>query len=163
MEGRPVWLASISKRNHNGNGDIIPASTWPARLLREGQRILQMALAGVGDEARERSFRMCTTLCVHRALSDDEIAALPADWHAMPARDMAGGPVEILYERGTASTPSTRPCENPGRQILGRGTNRQELYIPVDCGACAPCLDRERRAAGEECRGCATADRKSVV
>lgn len=36
---------------------------------------LHGALAGVGDPERERGCRMNVTLCLHRALSDSEIAA----------------------------------------------------------------------------------------
>lgn len=32
-----------------------------------------------------------------------------------------------------------RPCENPMREELGQG-----LYLPIPCGACAPCLRNER-------------------
>lgn len=147
MEGRPVWLASVSKRS-TSSGKILPAAVWSSRLMREGRRELLRVLEGVGDVGRERGFRMCVTLCIHRALRDDEVAALGDAWCAIPPRDMAGGPIEILWERGCVATPSTRPCEHPERQILGEGSRGHELYVPIECGYCPPCIDRSRRALG---------------
>lgn len=143
-----MWLASISKRNHNGKGDVVPAFTWSSRLMREARTILLATLVGVGDETRERGFRMCTTMCVHRALSDAEVAQLGEAWCSLAPRDMAGGPLEILYERGCAATLSTRPCAAPEKVELGRGAAGVALFVPIDCGECPTCLDRLARAGG---------------
>jgi hypothetical protein len=111
MGGRPVWLASVSKRATNGR--IIPASKYPPRLERLALVELRRALRGVGDESRERCFAMCITLCLHRALSDDEIAALPASFHDAPALDVAGGPLRTIYTKGFDPPLSCQPCEHP--------------------------------------------------
>jgi hypothetical protein len=149
MSGRPVWLASMTRRKKDGR--IIPTPRWsPAQMRAARKAIYERVLAGVGDEARERGFRMNATLCVHRALSDAEIAALPDGWMKMPAIDVAGGPVEVLWRTPLAiDAPSTRPCVNPTRMPLP-GTNDPDLWVPVDCGACEPCRARDACVEAKE-------------
>lgn len=141
MDGWPVWLASLSRRDRRGN--IITTDRWTPAVLDAAQAHLDFLLDGLGDPGRQRSFRMCITLCRHRALTDLEHDALPDYWHAEPARDIAGGPVEVLWARGIDDTPGVRPCEHPSRQPI-----RRDLWLPVDCGSCPPCLARAAAVDG---------------
>ena len=138
MDGTPVWLASISKR-HPITRQTVPNTRWSPADRAGASALLMAALAGVGDPARQRTFRMNITLCVHRALTDEEIAGLPPVWHAQPGTHLAGGPVEILHET-VPCAPSTRPCEQPGRHYITLGD--PDMWVPQDCGRCAPCLAR---------------------
>jgi hypothetical protein len=140
MDGVPVYLVSLSRRDFGGK--IIPASTWSAHAIKLYSDLMRSVIAGLGDESRERIFRMNVTLCLHRALTEAEILALPEYFHTDPPIDIAGGPVKIIWEN-TPGSPSTRPCENPIRDYeTFRG--HPELWIPEDCGQCGPCLARAR-------------------
>ncbi len=101
---------------------------------------LDVLMAGVGDVDRQREFRMCITLCRHRALTQGEFDALPVWWHEAPPYDIAGGPVEVRWHRGVPESPSTKPCANPHRERVGSPVER--LWLPMDCGACESCLAR---------------------
>ena len=83
---------------------------------------------------------MCATMCRHRALTREEALSLPADWWTEPAVDLAGGPVEVLWEHGTKHTLSTQPCYTPEWvPIDDSGT----LKFPADCGECPTCQARK--------------------
>ena len=135
MDGWPVWLASLSIRDRHGQ--IVPTGRWEGFTMPRAQASIDTLLDGVGDPAHERSFRMCVTLCRHRALTTEEADHLPEDWWTTPARDLAGGPVEVLWSVGVPETPSTQPCANPTKVPMGPG-----LYFPDDCGACETCAAR---------------------
>jgi hypothetical protein len=114
---------------------------WTAEQRAEGAGILAQLLAGVGDAERERAFRMCLTVCQHRGLTEAEEAGLSAAWHRAPPVDLAGGPVEVLWTKGIPDVPSVRPCEAPRKGLLpGDATGR--IWVPEDCGTCAPCQAR---------------------
>ncbi len=134
-----MWLASTSVRSRSGA--TIPTYEWSKRNIANAERRLRAVLEGVGDETRERFFRMCITACFHRALSAAEIANLPAAVCDLRPRDLAGGPVEVFWSKGTVDAPSTKPCEQPGRTWLTK-----KLYLPTDCGHCEPCLARKALA-----------------
>lgn len=134
MAGRPVWLASLSMYDH---GVVIPAERWGEIQIERGERLLKRVLKGVGDESRERLFRMCTTMCRHRGLTAAEEASLSPEWKAAAPIHLAGGPLHVYWSKGIPDIPSTHPCHNPGRELLGPGT-----YLPIDCGKCPPCLAR---------------------
>src|SRR3954447_6241231 len=143
MAGRPVWLASLSRRNESS--DIIPTGRWSGAQLRSAIKVLKaLGLKGVGDERYERGFRMCATLCIHRGLSDEEIKNLPAHWHdTLRPRVLAGGPIEHLWRNELSiDTPSTQPCTNPKKKFFGPKI-QEDLYLPIDCGLCVPCQARE--------------------
>jgi hypothetical protein len=142
MGGQPVWLASISKASPL-TGRILSTALWSADTRAWAERRLRAALEGVGDPGRERLFRMNVTLCLHRAATDDEVAAQPPALRAAARWGLAGGPVEVLWEN-TPGGASTRPCAAPGRHYPGPD---RLLWIPTDCGACAPCRARTRAAA----------------
>lgn len=144
MDGRPVWLASVSRR-HPVTDAIIPTGEWVARpaLLNKGGRILKEVLSGVGDRGFERLFRMNITLCLHRAMTEEEVAGLPAWWHDAPAVGIAGPAVEVLRSRGASGRPAQQPCEDPIRTLPQRGWDPR-LWIPEGCGECGPCRDRTR-------------------
>lgn len=139
MDGWPVWLASVSHRGTNGQ--IVPAARWGPYLMAQAEQLIERALDGVGDEGRQREFRMTVTLCRHRALTVEERDALPAWWHAARPTHLAGGPVAVLWERGCGGTPSTQPCASPGHQLLA-GPARPDLWLPQDCGECESCMAR---------------------
>lgn len=140
MSGWPVWLASASLRNRQGR--TVTTGRWTPEQFATMEAGLDTLLAGVGDPEREREFRMNVTLCRHRALTQAEHDALPPEWHAQPAVDIAGGPVETLWSHGVPDTVATRPCENPVRVPLG------DTWFPGDCGECDPCRARAAGADG---------------
>jgi hypothetical protein len=107
--------------------------------MREGERQLRAMLESVGNANRERLFRMNVTLCLHRAATDDEVAAQPSWFLTCPGNGMAGGPVEVLSETEIGSD-STRPCLNPKKAIIDRWNPYG--WIPTDCGVCGPCAAR---------------------
>lgn len=136
MDGQPVWLASVSVvRNGRrvGTGEL-DADGWNI-----ARAIVFEAMDGIGDEAQQRLFRMNVTVCLHRAARSDEVATLPERFHTSPAVGIAGGPVEVLWET-VPGKPSTKPCHQPGHALVVRG--RPDLWVPVDCGDCAPCRAR---------------------
>jgi hypothetical protein len=138
MDGRPVWLCSVSRA---AGGRIKATGTWTAEEFAMAERLALSALAGVGDAQRQRAFRMNVTFCVHRAVSEAEGAALPACWADAPGC-LAGGPVEALWSRGIEHRDAAMPCRDP-RRILA-DPRRPDLWLPVDCGLCPPCLARAR-------------------
>ena len=81
-----------------------------------------------------------TTACLHRGIRADELERIPKWWHEAEAIDIAGGPVELLWSKGVPEIPSAMPCHNPGKQIIGA---RLDLWFPVDCGECEPCVARQ--------------------
>ncbi len=135
MSGWPVWLASASLRDRHGT--IRPAKDWDPETTARVSATLDVALEGVGDADHEREFRMCITLCRHRALTQEEFEQLPDWWHEADAVDLAGGPVEVLWSRNVPETAGTQPCEHPDKQHIGGG-----LWLPFDCGQCSPCRAR---------------------
>ena len=139
MDGRPVWLASVSRIHKSGRTFYVPE--WSAVQLRQAERLLRSVLAGAGDPAFERLFRMNITLCLHRAATPAEVLAAPSWFLTAAGSGLAGGPVAVLREtvRGALST---KPCEAPGRQVIDR--SNPHGWIPIDCGACPPCRARER-------------------
>jgi hypothetical protein len=140
MDGLPVWLVSVSRRSPL-TSRIRTVPTWSEEERQQTIALMRDVLAEAGDRGKERIFRMQVTMCLHRALSDAEIAGLPAWFHAAEAIDIAGGPVEILWENAVGK-PSTRPCERPRKRLLDPGTGQLDLWIPLDCGLCAPCQAR---------------------
>jgi hypothetical protein len=149
MNGTPVWLASLSRRSPI-TGDILATPLWSERTMQSSLALLRRVLGPAGNAARERAFRMQITACLHRALTDDEVAGLPASFHAAEPIDLAGGPVEVLYET-EPGRPSTRPCVRPERRRLDdRGSL---LWYPVDCGGCEPCRARAAHARRADAGG----------
>jgi hypothetical protein len=138
MGGVPVLLASISRRSAL-QGRPLATPLWNEPLRAESAALLRRLLGPAGNPDRERLFRMQVTMCLHRALTLDEIDSLPAYFHDDPSTDLAGGPVEILWE-SEAGLPSTRPCHNPIHEPLWPGAPL--LWLPLDCGTCPPCLAR---------------------
>lgn len=121
-------------------GKIRPTETWGPADFARGEEILQLVLSGLGDERQQREFRMCSTLCRHRAVTSAEALRLPASWWTDVAQDLAGGPVELLWERGIPPSLSTQPCEKPHWHYLDPFDPR--LKFPLDCGRCASCQAR---------------------
>lgn len=143
MDGVPVYLASLSRRN-TYTGRFVPTSRWSAADRREGTAILDAVLAGIGDPAKQREFRMNVTLCRHRAITDAEWVALPAWFHEREATWLAGGPIEILWETIPGSL-STKPCAAPRKEYLAVDP---ALWVPLDCGVCPSCRARARIEQG---------------
>lgn len=152
MAGWPVWLASVSKRDMQ-RGGIVPTPRWGNAGLAKAEKILRGVLDGVGDETRERYFRLNVTACFQRALSQAEYDVLPQSWLDAPGVDTAGIPVEVLWEKGIPDIPSTKPCADPGKEFLDRLD--LNLWIPVPCGKCPSCLARAELVAKEVARAAA--------
>lgn len=145
MSGTPVWLASLSRRS-SVTGEPIPTGRWSPRDRADAEATLRRVLGGVGDARRERLFRMNVTLCLHRAVNDEEWVALPSAFHETRAVGFAAGaPIEVLWESEPGS-PSTRPCAAPQQHRLG--FRDPDLWLPVDCGRCGPCLARAETMTG---------------
>jgi hypothetical protein len=138
MDGQPVWLCSVSHYSR-ASKRIVATGQWPKYHFEFAERLAHAALDGVGDPARERAFRMNITFCIHRAVSSGEKANLPASW-SRALGGMAGGPVEVLWSRGIEHRPASMPCESPRRLIIEAA--RPDLWVPEDCGQCAPCRAR---------------------
>lgn len=139
-----MWLASVSRsRLTHPVGQLWPAKEWAdnPNLRRDGVELLEQVLDGVGDGRWERLFRMCVTLCLHRGLSDEEIARLPTWWREAKGKALAGGPLKVYYSRGVPEgLVSCDPCEKPGREYFPG--HRRNIWVPIDCGKCPPCLQR---------------------
>jgi hypothetical protein len=128
-------------------GEIVATEKWSPGMYSYAEKTLRNdVLGGLGDPKRERTFRMCITLCIHRGLGPRELRRLPRWWHEAPARDMAGGPLEIISSRGVPDIASARPCINPVRRPID--PRRPDLYLPMDCERCEPC--RARKALERE-------------
>lgn len=140
MGGQPVWLASASLRDGHDSPRLSEEWVDDRASRRRVERALERTLQGVGDASRQRLFRMPITVCLHRALTDEEVDALPEVWHDLPAEHLAGGGLEILWETEEGAL-STKPCENPTR--LPANPLVPKLYTIDDCGECGPCLARE--------------------
>lgn len=138
MNGWPVWLASASLRDRRGR--VRATGTWGPSTMAYVSASLSVLLDGIGDDTREREFRMNVTLCRHRALTPAEHEALPEWWHQAPATDLAGGPIEVLWHSNIPHVPSCDPCENPSKVVTN--PRRPDLWLPYDCGSCGPCLAR---------------------
>lgn len=136
-----MWLASVSARRPD---DTIVATTRYSPAMRaQARKYLWAHVRNVGDHNRFRLFRMQVTTCLHVAVSDEELERLPAAWREWPGTALAGGPVEVLEERGIPDIPSTKPCHNPTREpIPGNEYDPGELWVPIDCGRCPPCRAR---------------------
>lgn len=133
-----MWLASTATRNRK-TGKIIRTDKLAPDVLYKAIVLLREAVEGRGDPERERLFRMNATICLHRVLStEDRLALDPAFFRAEPI-DIAGGPVEIIWESVEGSA-STRPCKRPRKKLIDR--QQPELWVPVDCGICEPCIAR---------------------
>lgn len=136
MDGQPVWLASVSVAR---DGRTVGAADLDDAARDLVKALLWEVMDGAGDESRQRLFRMNVTTCLHRAARADEVARVPAYFHTCEAVGLAGGPVAVLWET-VPGKPSTKPCENPRRQIAI--PSRPDLWIPGDCGDCEPCRAR---------------------
>jgi hypothetical protein len=140
MQGRPVWLASLSLRLRS-TGLIRPAELWHKDTLKAAKEVVRRSLLkGIGDVSMERMFRMCMTLCFHRALTREEIEGLPPQFLANKPRDFAGGPLHTYYSRGVPKDlPTLVPCMKPRKTYLDMSL---ENYVVNDCGECRPCMAR---------------------
>lgn len=161
MRGTPVWLASLSRGSRVIRGPSslrsslgrsgrsgapqtqgrLSTQVWTKQTMDESIALLRRIIGPAGNPERERVFRMQITLCIHRACTPEEVAALPEYFHTDPATDLAGGPVEIVYET-ESSGPSTWPCEQPTRYPLD--PHNSLLWFPIDCGKCTPCRARQK-------------------
>ncbi len=139
MNGQPVWLVSVSRKSVITDR-FVPVVRWTPDQMSEARHLMEQVLRGVGDKQRQRRFRMNVTLCLHRALTDAEVAQLPGGCAFIPV-NLAGGPVEVLWETEPGSD-STKPCEHPIRQPFPGEPSDPDLWLPVDCGRCAPCRAR---------------------
>ena len=97
------------------------------------------ALKGVGMPNHERFFRMCTTACIQRAVSDEEIAMTPNWWRESGATHLAGPPVLVYRQRGVSSSLTIAPCDAPTFEI------GKIFKTPVGCGQCPSCKARTKR------------------
>src|SRR5262245_37115967 len=138
MRGRPVWLVSLSRRSPLRGGRLA-TSLWSERTMSDSIDLLRRVLGPAGDPEHERIFRMQVTLCIPRALTADEVERLPDYFHEAEPIDLAGGPVEVLWE-SEPGLPSTMPCRDPERIPID--PRNPLLWFPSDCGRCEPCRAR---------------------
>jgi len=138
MRGTPVWLASVSRYNPLTGGRLATGS-WTHEQLAEGTDMLRRLLGPAGDPTRERLFRMNITLCLHRAATDAEIETAMRNAPGAESIDLAGGPIEVLWESEPGSL-STKPCHNPRREYID--ARDRQIWLPHDCGSCEPCRAR---------------------
>lgn len=138
MYGTPVWLCSISRQSPVRGGRLA-TSLWTPPTMAESWALLRRCVGPDGNPSRERIFRMNVTVCLHRAITAEESARLPDWFHESEPTDLAGGPVEVLWENEEGS-PSTRPCHNPERIPLD--ARNPLLWFPGECRTCPPCLAR---------------------
>lgn len=159
MKGQPVWHASASRKNSLASRTV-PTSLWSPRHVAEGIDLLRRLLGPAGNPARERHFRQPASINVHRATTDEEVQQLPAWFCEQPAINIAGGPLEILWE-SEPGNPSTQPCLHP-TQRRGPGSSSPLMFVVGDCGQCDPCqarrvletlMDVKRRALADQDRG----------
>lgn len=136
-----MWLCSVSQLDKKG---IKGTAEWSPDEFAMAERLAHSALFGVGNESRERAFRMNITFCIHRAVSAAEMASLPPEW-SCAVGGLAGGPVEVLWSKGISHRAASMPCVQPVRQVIDY--SRADLWIPLDCGECEPC---QARAAIEQ-------------
>lgn len=140
MDGVPVFLASTSRRDWR-TGRLLFTPTWPQPWYQDSIAALRRLLGPLGDRSRERIFRMNLTLCVHRALTDEECARLPASFWEGDAEGIAGAPVAVLWENVPGAL-STKPCAAPHKAPISGYARDPDGWIPVDCGICPSCLAR---------------------
>lgn len=131
-----MWLASIS---HWRDGRNVPFEQWGNGVTNIARRLALELLDGVGDPSMERHFAMVMTFCVHRAVSDEELAAYCSTGRTS---HLAGPPVKELYrtEAFPALPLTAQRCERGKWAYLHAGNQR--LRVPGDCGECPPCLAR---------------------
>jgi len=137
FDGMPVWMAVANKRDVRGA--LLPWPLWSERLRLEIAAELLDFLDGAGNPNRQRTFRMTESLGVVRAVTGAEWETFSEAFHNAEPLRFDTGPVEILSENWPGRL-ATRPCENP-RRVPVPGEH-QLIWYPVDCGACAPCIDR---------------------
>ena len=117
---------------------MVPTFRYDANQRHNAELMLARLLYGVGDERWGRFFRMNLTYCLHRGVSDTELASVSCSWGDIPAKDIAGGPVEVFWTKGIpAGMVSADPCQAPIRQYVSG-----EIWLPIDCGECPPCKAR---------------------
>lgn len=146
-----MWLASVSRRGRDDR--IIATTRYTPAMRAQARKYLWAHVRGVGDHERFRLFRMQVTTCLHVAVNDDDLAKLPASWCEWPGTALAGGPVEVLEEKGIPDMPSTKPCHNPKREPIPHNEyDPGELWLPIDCGRCPPCRARLEIERGEACK-----------
>lgn len=138
MQGRPVWLASVSQWRSRR---LIGTERWGHGTRLHAIRVAQEVLGPVGDQTLERGFLMCSTLCFHRGATDDEIAGIP------PGPGFLAGPpgVEIIYESPAVPPVSLSftPCDQ--RRFESIRLPAGVMRSPVDdCGDCPSCQARAR-------------------
>lgn len=142
MNGQPVWLVSVSMRRQAKNDSkIIPTGEWSKTQFRAAKELAHNVLKGIGERQRERAFRMNVTFCIHRALSELEVANLDPSFNKAPG-GLAGGPVEVLWSKGIEHCTASMPCENPAKRVIV--ADQPELWVPIDCEQCDPCLARKK-------------------
>ena len=133
-----MWLASVSLRDITGA--LVPTAYWNAVNRGNASTLLDSVLRGLGDETRQRQFRMPVTFCRHRAVTEREEAGLPKWWRDAPPCDLAGPPLEVMWTKGIKESLSLQPCADPGRAPLG---DDPDIYLIVPCGACPSCKARD--------------------
>jgi hypothetical protein len=127
-------MASISY-NDKTLGGMVPAHRWNEDRVASALRIVEReALRDIGDISCERACINAVSLIWSRALTDIEIEQ--AGLVGVCARDLAGFPLRILFERGDETALSTRPCNDPHIEVRG-------MPLLIGCGRCLSCQARE--------------------
>lgn len=116
---------------------MIPAYQWSDERLYDGAKVLARLLEGVGASDHERLVVNAIALIWSRRLTEEEIDASPG-LRACTARDPAGTPWRVLFERGESFAPSTQPCE---KGMIWTDPEFGILQVR-ECGECLACRAR---------------------
>jgi hypothetical protein len=144
FEGAPIWAANATVVS--AESDLIkrPIRTWSVEMMTQVKQALYDVLDGVGYPDRERVFHDNIGLTVVRMLKGNEWEQLTEAFHmAAPVLTLAG-PAVVLSETWQ-SPPEAYPCENPYR---GAVLSMPDVWVPIDCGLCAPCVARQGMETG---------------
>ena len=130
-----MWLVSISK--WSANGANVPIARWSDTQHRAAKALAHDLLHGVGNPDIERGFAMVATLCVHRAVTDSELAHCPD----ITPSNLAGPAAAGTLWQTDAFPPlplSAQRCEN------NTWVTHLGVRLPGDCTTCPPCLARQQ-------------------
>lgn len=115
---------------------MLPAWQWSDDRVANGAGVLGRLLQDVGDREHERIVVNAVALIWSRRLTEEEVDA--AKIRGVCARDPAGTPWRVIWERGESFSPSTQPCE---KGMIWTDPEFGILQVR-ECGECSSCRAR---------------------